>query len=91
MFLKIILKKENVIFILGNIERIILENIEDIVNKLLLIDKVISYYKEVKGVFRDVVFGYVIFINEVKNVSIDWNNFYVRLVYLSLYVLFYDN
>ena len=63
-------EKGNVIFILGNTERTILENIEDIVNKSLLIDKVTNYYKEVKGASRDVVLGYVTFTNEVKNVSI---------------------
>ena len=71
MSLKIFFKKENVIFILGNTERIILENIEDIVNKSLPIDKVANYYKEVKGASRDVVLGYVTFTNEVKNVSTD--------------------
>ena len=71
MSLKITSKKENVIFILGNTERTILENIEDIVNKSLPIDKVTSYYKEVKGASRDVVLGYVTFTNEVKNVSTD--------------------
>ena len=71
MSLKITLKKEFVIFILGNTERTILENIEDIVNKSLPIDKVTNYYKEVKGASRDVVLGYVTFTNEVKNVSTD--------------------
>jgi len=40
---KITLKKENVIFILGSTERAILDNIEDIVNKSLPIDKVTNY------------------------------------------------
>lgn len=63
--------KGNFIFILGNTERTILENIEDIVNKSLPIDKVTNYYKEVKGASRDVVLGYVTFTNDVKNVSTD--------------------
>ena len=71
IYLKITLKKENVIFILGNTERTILENIEDIVSKSLPIDKVTNYYKEVKGAPRDVVLGYVTFTNEGKNVSTD--------------------
>lgn len=54
----------------GNTERIILENIEDIVNKSLPIDKVANYYKEVKGASRDVVLGYVTFTNEVKNLKL---------------------
>ena len=68
---KITLKKENVIFILGSTERAILDNIEDIVNKSLPIDKVTNYQNEVKGTSGDVVLGYVIFTNEVKNVSPD--------------------
>lgn len=69
--MKITLKKENVISILGNTERAILENIEHIVNKSLPIDKVTNYYQEVKGASRDVVLGYVTFTNEVKNVCTD--------------------
>ena len=79
------LKTENVIFILGNTELAILENIEDIVNKSLPIDKVTNYYKEVKGASRDVVLGYVTFTNEVKNVSTDWNNLHVGSSYSSMH------
>ena len=36
-------------------------NIGDIVNKSLPINKVIDYYKEVKGASKDIVLGYVTF------------------------------
>ena len=56
-------------FGLGNTERSILENIVDIVNQSLPLNKVISYYKDVKGASKDVVLGYVTFTSAGKNVS----------------------
>ena len=41
-------------------------NIGDIVNKSLLINKVIDYYKEVKGASKDIVLGYVTFTDSAK-------------------------
>ena len=56
-------------FLIGNTERSILENVTNIVDQSLPLEKVISYYKEVKGASRDVVLGYVTFTNAGKNVS----------------------
>lgn len=53
----------------GNTERSILKNTVEIVNKSLPINKVVEYYKEVKGAARDVVLGYVTFTNAGKDVS----------------------
>ena len=47
-------------------ERRILDNIGDIVNKSLPINKVIDYYKEVKGASKDIVLGYVTFTDSAK-------------------------
>ena len=47
-----------------------MDNIGDIVNKSLPINKVIDYYKEVKGASKDIVLGYVTFTNSAKKVSI---------------------
>lgn len=58
-----------IFFLLGNTERSILENIADIIHQSLPLNKVISYYKEVKGASRDVVLGYVTFTNAGINVS----------------------
>ena len=47
-----------------------MDNIGDIVNKSLPINKVIDYYKEVKGASKDIVLGYVTFTDSAKKVSI---------------------
>ena len=85
------MKIENVISILGNTERTILENIEDIVNKSLSIDKVTNYYQEVKEASRDVVLGYVTFTNEVKNVSTDPNNQVINEVIFFMCIISIGN
>ena len=56
-------------FFEGNTERSILNNIADIVDKSLPMNKVSQYYQEVKGVARDAVLGYVAFLNDGKTVS----------------------
>ena len=55
--------------LIGNTERNILDNTDEILKKSLPTDRVISYYKEVKGASKDVVLGYVTFTNAVKVVS----------------------
>lgn len=55
--------------LIGNTERNILNNSDEIVRKSLPTDRLISYYKEVNGASKDVVLGYVTFMNAVKIVS----------------------
>ena len=57
------------LILIGNTERNILDNTDEIIRKSLPTDRVISYYKEVSGACKDVVLGYVTFMNTVKIVS----------------------
>lgn len=57
------------LILIGNTERNILDNTDEIIRESLPTDRVISYYKEVNGASKDVVLGYVTFMNAVKIVS----------------------
>ena len=62
-----------------NTERSILENIDVIIDKSLPKDKVVAYYSEVDGSSKDVVLGYVTFINATKQVWI-WSHLWCQSV-----------
>lgn len=47
------------LILIGNTERNILDNTDEIIRKSLPTDRVISYYKEVNGASKDVVLGYI--------------------------------
>lgn len=63
----------------GNTERSILENIDVIIDKSLPKDKAVAYYSEVDGSSKDMVLGYVTFINTTKQVCI-WSHVWCQSV-----------
>ncbi|KAK3755534.1 hypothetical protein QZH41_019903 [Actinostola sp. cb2023] len=54
----------------GNTERKILDNAERIVTESLPIPKVVEYFKETSAAANSIVLGYVSFVNDEKQVSL---------------------
>ena len=57
-------------FLSGSMEREVLKNFEDIVQKTLPVDKVTRYYKECSGTAKEVILNYVTYFEERIVVSL---------------------